>query len=135
MQTFSVFTYGTLQLPVVMQTVTGRSLEPIAATLMGCRCFKFKDKTYPGIIKNKEDSIEGMLYKNIDEQTLTLLDQFEGVLYERCLLDVQCSKQTKKAFVYVVKDEYRNCLSEEKWSLEEFKRKYLKLYLKDISDF
>jgi len=118
-----------------MQTVTGNNLNPVVASLTGYQRFKFKDRTFPGIIKNKASSIDGMLYKNIDEQTLQLLDQFEDDLYERCLLDVQIDNQIERAFVYVVKDEYRNLLSEEEWDVEEFKRKYLKLYLRDISEF
>jgi gamma-glutamylcyclotransferase (GGCT)/AIG2-like uncharacterized protein YtfP len=135
MPTFSVFTYGTLQFPVVMQSVTGRSLDPVAATLAGYQCFKFREKTYPGIIKNKTCLVEGTLYKEFDEQILELLDHFESVLYERCLLDIQVGDQLEKAFVYVVKDEYRSLLSDEEWDLVEFKRKYLKLYLRDISEF
>lgn len=131
----NVFTYGTLQLPSVMQSVTGCNLKSVAATLAGYQRFKFKDKTYPGIIENKACFVEGMLYQDLDEQTLSLLDHFESVLYERCLLEVQLGNQIEKVFVYVVKDEYRSLLSEEEWDLGEFKRKYLKLYLRDISEF
>jgi gamma-glutamylcyclotransferase (GGCT)/AIG2-like uncharacterized protein YtfP len=118
-----------------MQSVTGRCLDPIAATLTGYQRFKFIDRTFPGIIKNKSRSIDGMLYKNIDEQTLEQLDHFEGDMYERYSLDVQVDDQIKKVFVYVVKDEYKSCLSNKEWDLEEFKRKYLKMYLRDISEF
>jgi gamma-glutamylcyclotransferase (GGCT)/AIG2-like uncharacterized protein YtfP len=118
-----------------MQSVTGCNLKSVAATLAGYQRFKFKDKTYPGIIENKACFVEGMLYQDLDEQTLSLLDHFESVLYERCLLEVQLGNQIEKVFVYVVKDEYRSLLSEEEWDLGEFKRKYLKLYLRDISEF
>jgi gamma-glutamylcyclotransferase (GGCT)/AIG2-like uncharacterized protein YtfP len=94
---FSVFAYGTLQLPIVIQSVIGRKPNSVAATLAGHQCLKFKDKTYPGIIKNKACSIEGMLYKEFDERTLQLLDQFEDSLYERCLLDVQVDNQIERA--------------------------------------
>lgn len=118
-----------------MQSVTSRNLDPIAATLAGYQCFKFKGKTYPGIIKNEACSIEGMLYQGIDERTLEQLDYFESVLYERCLLDVEVDNKTEKAIVYVTRVEYRDLMSDEEWDLEEFKRKYLKLYLRDISEF
>jgi gamma-glutamylcyclotransferase (GGCT)/AIG2-like uncharacterized protein YtfP len=118
-----------------MQSVTGRSLDPIVATLTGYQRFKFIDSTFPGIIKNIASSIEGVLYKSIDEQTLGQLDYFEGDMYERYSLDVQVDDQIEQAFVYVTKDEYKSCLSEKEWDLAEFKRKYLKLYLRDISEF
>ncbi len=135
MVTSSVFTYGTLQVPAVMQAVTNKNLKAVPAVLNGYQRLKVKERTFPGIVKNKSCSIEGMLYKDVDEQTLEQLDYFEDVMYERCLLDVQVGDQTEQAFVYVTKDEYRNSLSEEEWDLEEFKRKYLKLYLRDISEF
>ncbi len=135
MPTFSVFTYGTLQIPAVMQAVTNKNLKAVPAALNGYIRFKVKERTFPGIVKNKSCSIEGMLYRDVEEQTLEQLDYFEDVMYERCLLKVQVGDQTEQAFVYVTKDEYRNSLSEEEWSLEEFKRKYLKLYLRDISEF
>jgi gamma-glutamylcyclotransferase (GGCT)/AIG2-like uncharacterized protein YtfP len=116
-----------------MQAVTGKRLKPVVATLTGHQRFKFKEKTYPGIIKNEASSIEGMLYKDVDKQSIQLLDEFEDIMYKRCLLDVQVGNETEQAFVYVVKDEYRDRLSEKEWSLEEFKRKYLSFYLRDIS--
>lgn len=133
MSTFSVFTYGTLQIPAVMHAVTGKSINPIAATLAGYQRFAFKEKTYPGLIKNKACTIEGMLYRNIDQQTLERLDLFEDVAYERHLVDIQIDNKTEQAFVYVTKDEYKKWLSDKEWSLEEFKKKYLSFYLRDIS--
>jgi len=132
---YSVFTYGTLQIPAVMQSATGCNLKSVVATLAGYQRFKFKDKTYPGIVENKSCTIDGMLYQDVDEQTLELLDHFESVLYERSLLDVQVGSEIVNTFVYAVKDKYLSLLSEDEWDLGEFKRKYLKLYLRDISDF
>jgi gamma-glutamylcyclotransferase (GGCT)/AIG2-like uncharacterized protein YtfP len=133
--TFSVFTYGTLQVPSVIQAVVGNNLESEPATLKGFQRFKFKEKTFPGIIKNQTCVIEGMLYKNIDEQALMLLDQFEDVAYERRLVDIQVKDKTESAFVYVTRDEYREWLSDEEWSLEEFIKDDLELYLKRIKGF
>ncbi|NOG60727.1 MAG: gamma-glutamylcyclotransferase [Proteobacteria bacterium] len=133
MSTYSVFTYGTLQVPVVMHAVTGKELKPVAATLVGYQCFKFREKTFPGIIKNSTCTIDGMLYRNIDQQTLERIDQFEDVAYERCMLDVQVGDKTEQAFVYVTRDEYRKWLSDEEWDLVEFEREHLEKYLKRIA--
>ena len=133
MSASSVFTYGTLQIPAVMQAVTGQKFNSVPATLNGYQRLKIKDKTYPGIIQNPDNSIDGMLYRDIDDQILALLDKFEDVCYERVVVDVMVENKTEKTFVYVWKDEYKNQLSNKDWDLEEFKRKYLKLYLKNIS--
>jgi gamma-glutamylcyclotransferase (GGCT)/AIG2-like uncharacterized protein YtfP len=117
-----------------MQAVTGLDLKPVAATLPDYQRLKFNEKTYPGIIKKETCSIDGMLYKGLDQQAIERLDKFEDVMYERCLLEVQLGDKTEQAFVYVVRDEYQGCLSDKEWNPEEFKRKYLKLYLKRIAE-
>lgn len=88
-------------------------------------------RSYPGIIKNSNQFIDGILYKEVGDHALKLLDQFEDVLYERSLVDIE--GETEQAFVYIIKDECRYRLSNEAWSLEEFKRKYLNKYLKGIN--
>ncbi len=133
MQTFSVFTYGTLQFSEVMQAVTGLNLKPVAATLTGYQRFKIKERTFPGLIEKENTVTDGMLYRDLDETAIEKLDQFEDVMYERCLVDVQVNNETEQAFVYVTQKDYEDCLLDQEWSLEEFKSKYLKLYLKRIA--
>lgn len=135
MQTFSVFTYGTLQIPEAMQAVTGLALKSVPATLSGYECLKIKGRTFPGLFKKEEAITDGRLYREIDQQTIERLDQFEGVMYKRCLVEVQVSDKTEQAYVYVTQKDYEDCLLNQEWSLEEFRRKYLKLYLKKIASF
>jgi gamma-glutamylcyclotransferase (GGCT)/AIG2-like uncharacterized protein YtfP len=132
MQTFSVFTYGTLQFPEVMQAVTGLDLKPVTASLSGYQRFKIKERTFPGLIKKQGIITDGMLYRDLEEAAIERLDQFEDVMYERYLVDVQVNSETEQAFVYVTQKEYKDCLLDQEWSLEEFRSKYLKLYLKRI---
>jgi len=133
MQTFSVFTYGTLQFPEVMQAVIGLDVKPISATLTDYQRFKIKERTFPGLIKKQGIITDGMLYRDLDEAAIQKLDHFEDVMYERCLVDVQVNNETKQAFVYVTQKEYEDCLLDQEWGFEEFRKKYLKLYLKRIT--
>lgn len=135
MQTFSVFTYGTLQFPEVMQAVTGLDQKPVVATLSGYQRFKIKERTFPGLIEKENTITDGMLYRDLDKTAIQKLDQFEDVMYQRCFVDVQVNNETEQAFVYVTQKEYEGCLLDQEWSLDEFKRKYLKLYLKRIAGF
>ena len=130
---YSIFTYGTLQVPAVMQAVTGKHFASCAAILHGYQRFKIKGKTYPGIVKNENNAVQGILYKEIDAESLVLLDEFEDICYERCLVDVMVNNKKEKAFLYVTSEDYKQYLSNEKWNLEEFERKYLNKYLKAIS--
>ena len=129
----SVFAYGTLQIPEVLKSVIGIDLPSLPARLNGYQCFKIKSRTYPGAIKKPNQFIDGILYKEIGDHRLALLDQFEDVLYERSLVDIE--GEIEQAFVYIIMDECRDRLSDEAWSLEEFKRKYLNKYLKDINSW
>lgn len=126
-----VFAYGTLQIPEVIKLVAGQVFPSQAARLNGYQRLKIKHRTYPGIIEDPNQFIEGVLYSNVDPASLTLLDQFEDILYERRLVSIESAEC--QAFVYVIKDEYKGRLSDEEWSLEEFKQKYLGRYLKAIS--
>ncbi len=127
----SVFTYGYLQIAEVIKLVIGVNPPSSPAKLNGYQCLKIKNRTYPGIIKKRNGIIDGILYKEVSDHGLVLLDQFEDVLYERSLVDIE--GETEQAFVYVVKDTFKERLSHEAWSLDEFKRKYLNKYLKDIN--
>lgn len=131
--THSVFAYGTLQISEVMQLVVGVDVQSRPARLNGYQRFKIKNKTYPGIIKNPKQIIDGVLYTGLSDHALVLLDQFEDILYERCLVGIE--NETQPAFVYVIKDEYKHLLADEPWSLEEFKLKYLNKYLRDINSW
>ena len=132
---YSVFTYGTLQIGSVMKAVTGKDFPSFPATLHGYQRFKIKGKTYPGIIKNESSAVEGTLYKGIDAESLVLLDEFEDISYERCLVDVMVNDKKENAFLYVTSEDYKQYLSSEEWSLEEFKRKHLKRYIERVISY
>lgn len=129
----SVFAYGTLQVPEVMQLVVGVEIKSHPARLNGYQRFKIKNRTYPAIIESPNKVIDGIIYHGLGDHALVLLDQFEDILYDRCLVDIE--SETQQAFVYVIKDEYKHLLTDEVWSLEEFERKYLKKYLRDIKSW
>ena len=118
-----------------MQAVTSLNLKPVAATLTGYQRFKIKERTFPGLIEKEITITDGMLYRDLDETAIQKLDQFEDVMYERCLVDVEVESKTEQAFVYVTQKEFEACLLDQEWSLDEFRKKYLRLYLKRIANF
>jgi len=117
-------------LPQIVEALTGAVVVPQSATLHGYSRYVFKDQCYPGIIEDKKGIVEGALYSDIDEQTLTILDWFEYVLYDRCLLKVQVEDETIHAVTYVVSQKNRNKLDSLPWSLEKFIEKYSETYIK-----
>ncbi|UCF93685.1 MAG: gamma-glutamylcyclotransferase [Desulfobacterales bacterium] len=116
-----LFCYGTLQVPEVIHTVTGRTYDGLAAQLPGFAIKKLRDAQYPAVIDSPDDETAGILYTGLSEEDLALLDLFEGELYQRKLLKVSTPDgQTCKAWVYVIKDQYRHKLTQDRWYLQEF---------------
>jgi len=60
-----LFCYGTLQVPEVIQTVTGRIYTGKSATLDGYARYRVKNTEYPGIIRVAGCKTKGFLYENV----------------------------------------------------------------------
>ncbi len=128
----SVFTYGTLQVPAVMTAVTGNNFPFEEAVLHGFRRFKIRNRVYPAIVPDDSASTPGILYSNLDTTSLSLLDEFEDILYTRQTVSVNLPASTTSAFAYVLAEEYNDRLSEQEWSLREFEEHHLQSYLQRI---
>jgi gamma-glutamylcyclotransferase (GGCT)/AIG2-like uncharacterized protein YtfP len=126
----NIFAYGTLMLPQVLEALTGNLFIPKAATLNGYSRYVFKGKCYPGIIEDKKGIVEGVLYSDIDDRTLSIMDWFEKVLYDRHLLTVHVENESILAYTYVVPDNHQKKLDHLSWSLEKFIEEYSETYIK-----
>ncbi len=116
-----LFCYGTLQVPEVIQAVTGRTYQGKAATLHGYAIYRVKNVEYPGIIRSADSEIEGIVYENVSENDLKVLDLFESDLYRRQLLGVVLPDgKTCKAWCYVIPDKNKNILTDDVWRLKDF---------------
>jgi len=131
----NVFAYGTLMLPRIFEALTGNVLNPQAATLNGYSRYMFKKRCYPGIIRDNAGCVEGVLYEGIDDRTLSILDWFEDVIYERQLLTVQTNEKKSSAFVYVVSNRYQNRLDKTPWLLEEFIEIHSASYIYNCAEY
>ena len=85
----NIFTYGTLMIPDVMYAVTTCEFRFIDAILRGYARFTVKGESYPGIIPVTDAVTEGIIYFDVDEPSLDVLDIFEGELYQRTTVRVE----------------------------------------------
>jgi gamma-glutamylcyclotransferase (GGCT)/AIG2-like uncharacterized protein YtfP len=116
-----VFTYGTLQVPEVMEAVTGRAFPSEAAVLDGYARFIVRRQAYPGILAAPGAATPGRVYADVDAGSLRRLDRFEGDLYERRRVSVSVAGgECLAAETYVVPATRRHCLSAEPWDIERF---------------
>jgi gamma-glutamylcyclotransferase (GGCT)/AIG2-like uncharacterized protein YtfP len=117
----SLFCYGTLQVPAVMQAVTNRIHSGMPARLPGYARFCVKDADYPGIVPLRTDETDGMLYDDISASELAVLDRFEGERYTRTLTRViREDGSGAEAWTYVIAAGHESLLTGRPWRLDRF---------------
>ena len=129
----SLFAYGTLQLPDVLQAVVGQRWQGEPALLAGYARYRVRGKPYPAVVSEASGNVAGLLYSGIGAAELALLDSYEGELYERRDVSVRVGGDARPAVVYVLGEQYRLLLSSDAWELGEFEREHLAEYLQRIA--
>lgn len=125
-----LFCYGTLCADEVMRAVTGKTFPGEKAELHGYRMRRVIGTEYPGIVAAHGESVTGVLYDAVDEQSLRVLDAFEGEEYERMTVMVKLgSGEERQAFVYCICPQFRSHLSHETWEFERFMQTELQAFL------
>ncbi len=133
---FNIFAYGTLMIPAVIYAVTARHFRSQTAILRGYARFTVKGESYPGIIPQADAITEGIIYLNVNEASLERLDIFEGELYQRTPVRAETKgKEMLNAETYVIKSEYRGCLSSKGWDVNRFTQADLKRFLEKYQGF
>ena len=117
-----VFTYGSLMFPEIWEIVVGREFETIEGTVSGYSVYRVRRGTYPGMIATaSENSVTGLVYLDVDRESIARLDRFEGRFYERRMLQVICADgQQRAADAYVVPGRNGLGLTSETWTAEGF---------------
>lgn len=117
-----VFTYGTLMFPEVWRAVVGKQYETAAATAVGFAIYYVRDAVYPGVIATPSGTVSGLVYFDVDADSLDRLDVFEGVDYHRQPIEVTRTDngQILPADAYVIPPAHRHLLTNEPWSAREF---------------
>ena len=119
-----------------MCAVTTREFRFIDVILRGYARFMVKGASYPGIIQVTDAITEGIIYFDVDELSLERLDEFEGDLYQRIPIQAETERgKILNAATYVIKPEYRDYLSLQKWDVEEFVQNSLAAFLNTYQGF
>jgi gamma-glutamylcyclotransferase (GGCT)/AIG2-like uncharacterized protein YtfP len=126
-----LFTYGTLMFPEVWRRIAVREVVSERALLNGFAIYRVKDAIIPGIVRAQDgDCVEGVLYRNLDEEMLFELDAYESEFYSRELVKVITDNgQTVDCQAYVVPDNRRDMLTDERWDPDWFAQHKLASYL------
>ena len=131
-----VFTYGTLEIPEVMETVTGQAFASREATAKDFVRYLIQNCVYPGMIPAKGETTSGRLYDGVDSRTLHILDEFEDEVYSRQLITVQTQEGERfKVFSYIIPLEHRGILTSQSWCRDYFIAHYLPEYITSCQTF
>eukprot|EP00834_Sanchytrium_tribonematis_P007383 NODE_659_length_4968_cov_0.490655.p1 type:complete len:774 gc:universal NODE_659_length_4968_cov_0.490655:2432-111(-) len=82
-----LFVYGTLLYDDVQISVTGRKLRGKSALLKNYNRYQVKRQSYPGIVYELGGVVEGQIIE-VTEEELLLIDDYEGIDYERQIVKV-----------------------------------------------
>ena len=126
----SVFAYGTLELPDIMEAVTGRSFGSVGGTADGYARFLLKGRIYPGMTAASNHTTFGRVYLGVDEFSLALLDQFEDDVYVRQLIPIQAVTANQlNAYAYIIEPKDKDALTTDPWIKEKFVAEHHAAYL------
>jgi gamma-glutamylcyclotransferase (GGCT)/AIG2-like uncharacterized protein YtfP len=134
----NVFVYGSLMFPPVAQGVAGIAAPGFPAVLHGYSRYTVRDRErarVPAILPQPGESTRGLIYKNVSENSIDLLDQFEEVeseMYLRTQILAKLSDgQEILADTYIAGPRIRDLLSGT-WDPEAFKKDELQYYLETV---
>lgn len=131
-----LFTYGTLEIPEVMEAVTGKSWASVEARAKGFAKFLLKGRIYPSMTAVKGAVCSGRVYYHIDRRTLETLDAFEDEIYSRERIEVEVSEgRFLHADAYLIRPQDRECLTTIPWQPDEFMTTHLVRYLEACKAF
>lgn len=129
----ALFTYGTLEIPQVMQLVSGQEFSSAPARLKDYVRFRLAAESYPGVIYEKGAEVAGTVYFEIDETTLHKLDRYEDTCYKRLKVEVTLQNdEVIEAMAYIIEDNKKYLLSENAWDKQKFIEHDLDVFIRTI---
>lgn len=126
-----IFTYGSLMFEEVWSSLVSAHYTRAPALLEGYarRCVKNED--YPVVFEANE-SVQGVLYYDVEPYDVARLDAFEGEYYERKTVFLH---NCIDAQVYVLKKEYFEIIDDRLWSEEAFAKEGIKRFCEHYKGF
>lgn len=119
-----IFTYGSLMFEDVWNQLVSEKYSYAPALLEGYARRCVKQEEYP-VIFEAEESVQGILYYDVEPHDIERLDAFEGEYYERkTVLLHNCID----AQVYVLKKKYYEIIENRPWDENAFATEGIKRF-------
>ncbi|MFI6998111.1 gamma-glutamylcyclotransferase family protein [Nocardia sp. NPDC050175] len=113
-QNYSLFAYGTLQFPEVLEVLIGRVPQRATATAPGWRVAALPGRVYPGLVAEPNALARGVLLSGLTAGEWEILDAFEDDEYD--LRPIQLADSADPAWTYV----WTAPVAQEDWRPDHF---------------
>ena len=130
-----LFTYGSLMFEDVWHRLVKGNYLAQKATLSHYERRAIKNDVYPVIFPLKDASVEGVVYYDVCDEDLVILDTFEGEYYERKEVELLVKNEPVHAAVYVLKEQYFDIIDPKPWSEALFATEGIKRFLANYKGF
>jgi gamma-glutamylcyclotransferase (GGCT)/AIG2-like uncharacterized protein YtfP len=108
--------------PEVWQAVVGKSFAAVNGKARGYAVYRVKDAVFPGIIAERDKTVSGVVYLDVDDESVARLDRFEDDFYGRQAVWIDCDDGEKRtAEAYIVPPFNQGVLTSELWDRETFR--------------
>jgi gamma-glutamylcyclotransferase (GGCT)/AIG2-like uncharacterized protein YtfP len=116
-----LFTYGSLMCADIMAQVAGVYLQSSSAVLNGYRRFLVRGEQYPGIVADSGGKVAGRVYHDIPQASWERLDRFEGEMYARHKVVVNCHHgHETEVHYYLFRRAFVHMLTTIEWDFNTF---------------
>ena len=114
------------------QTTTGLSRH----TYMAMLDILFEMPIIPELDLISDGCVFGLVYFEMNQNDLDILNLFEGEIYElRLVRAVLISGVSEPTITYVIKEQFEDLLTEQDWNLEKFNSLHKDNFLRDYHGF
>jgi hypothetical protein len=127
----NVFVSGPLMFRELIQAITGKSFICQSGLLHGYAQFMIKDEMRSAMIPFPDRAVDGVVYCDVDKESLARIDGFQGNRFEREDVTVEGEGGAwLEASAYCLKFRRRKVLSAQAWDEDDYRENTLK---KDIA--
>jgi gamma-glutamylcyclotransferase (GGCT)/AIG2-like uncharacterized protein YtfP len=127
----NMFVSGPLMFRELIQAITRKTFVGQAGLLHGYAQFMIKDEGQSAMIPFPDRTVDGVVYRDVDEDSLARIDAFQGNRFEREEVTVEGEDGAwVEASAYCLKLRRRKLLSTQAWDEDDYRESTLK---KDIA--
>ncbi len=117
----NLFAYGSLMCEDIMIEVAGCRLSHAPGTLTGYRRRSVIGEHYPAIVPGTENTVEGVVYRDVPDSAFDRLDRFEGEMYDRLPVNIELKNGgALPAETYVLREAFSDLLDQTDWDFDDF---------------